>query len=99
MTDYNKLTVANLRQVLKERGIPSTGLTRKADIVKKLEEHDEYDAAPAEEEVEVEESAAQVEPEVQLEQAVAETQDDVAPNESECYFTCAYGSGYVLTWF
>jgi hypothetical protein len=97
MTDYNKLTVANLRQVLKERGIPSTGLTRKADIVKKLEEHDENDAAPAEEEVE--ESAAQVEPEVQSEQAVAETQDDAAPNESECCFTCAYGSGYVLTLF
>jgi hypothetical protein len=98
MTDYNKLTVANLRQVLKERGIPSTGLTRKADIVKKLEEHDEYDAAPAEEEEE-EESTAQVEPEVQSEQAVVEPQDDTAPNESECYFTCAYGASYILTLF
>jgi hypothetical protein len=40
MTDYNKLTVANLRQLLKDRGIPSTGLTRKAQIIEKLEEHD-----------------------------------------------------------
>lgn len=30
-----------LRQELKERGIPSTGLTRKAQIVEKLEEDDE----------------------------------------------------------
>jgi hypothetical protein len=40
MTDYNKLTVANLRQLLKDRSIPSTGLTRKAQIVAKLEEAD-----------------------------------------------------------
>ncbi|KAF9691684.1 hypothetical protein EKO04_010265 [Ascochyta lentis] len=38
MADYNKQTVAQLRQVLKDRGIPSTGLTRKAQIVEKLEE-------------------------------------------------------------
>jgi hypothetical protein len=40
MAQYNKQTVAQLRQVLKERGIPSTGLTRKAQIVEKLEEAD-----------------------------------------------------------
>ncbi|OCK79136.1 hypothetical protein K432DRAFT_444127 [Lepidopterella palustris CBS 459.81] len=40
MTDYNKLTVANLRQLLKDRNIPSTGLTRKAHIIEKLEEAD-----------------------------------------------------------
>ena len=38
MADYNKQTVAQLRQLLKDRGIPSTGLTRKAQIVEKLEE-------------------------------------------------------------
>ncbi|KAF2015465.1 hypothetical protein BU24DRAFT_421769 [Aaosphaeria arxii CBS 175.79] len=49
MTDYNKLTVANLRQILKDRGIASTGLTRKAQIIEKLEERDqEENAAPAE---------------------------------------------------
>jgi hypothetical protein len=47
MTDYNKLTVANLRQVLKERGIPSTGLTRKAQIIEKLEEADKVETAAA----------------------------------------------------
>ena len=40
MADYNKQTVAQLRQILKDRGIPSTGLTRKAQIVEKLEEED-----------------------------------------------------------
>src|SRR4051812_25685198 len=40
MADYNKQTVAQLRQLLKDRGIPSTGLTRKAQIVEKLEEAD-----------------------------------------------------------
>jgi len=41
MSDYSKLTVANLRAVLKQRGIPSTGLTRKAQIIEKLEEADQ----------------------------------------------------------
>jgi hypothetical protein len=40
MADYNKQTVAQLRQLLKDREIPSTGLTRKAQIVEKLEEAD-----------------------------------------------------------
>ncbi|KAJ4335957.1 hypothetical protein N0V95_008759, partial [Ascochyta clinopodiicola] len=40
MADYNKQTVAQLRQLLKDRGIPSTGLSRKAQIVEKLEEAD-----------------------------------------------------------
>jgi hypothetical protein len=40
MSDYNKQTVAQLRVLLKERGIPATGLTRKAQIVEKLEEAD-----------------------------------------------------------
>lgn len=47
MADYNKQTVAQLRQLLKDRGIPSTGLTRKAQIVEKLEEADSNgDGAP-----------------------------------------------------
>ena len=40
MTDYNKSTVAALRALLKDRGISSTGLTRKAQIIEKLEEWD-----------------------------------------------------------
>jgi hypothetical protein len=40
MTDYSKQTVAQLRQVLKDRSIPSTGLTRKVQIIEKLEEAD-----------------------------------------------------------
>lgn len=40
MEDYNKLKVAELRDVLKQRGIPSTGLSRKQQIVEALEAHD-----------------------------------------------------------
>ncbi|ORY15137.1 hypothetical protein BCR34DRAFT_598615 [Clohesyomyces aquaticus] len=47
MTDYNKLTVANLRQLLKDRHIPSTGLTRKAQIIEKLQEQDQANDASA----------------------------------------------------
>lgn len=36
-TDYNKLKVTELKDVLKERGIPSTGLTRKQQIIEALE--------------------------------------------------------------
>ncbi|KAK7608977.1 hypothetical protein BKA81DRAFT_409469 [Phyllosticta paracitricarpa] len=45
MTDYNKQTVANLRALLKDRGIPSTGLTRKAQIIERLEQHDAENAS------------------------------------------------------
>ncbi|KAJ4294008.1 hypothetical protein N0V90_007697 [Kalmusia sp. IMI 367209] len=48
MANYNKQTVANLRQLLKDRGIPSTGLTRKAQIVEKLEEWDSNNATEGE---------------------------------------------------
>jgi hypothetical protein len=44
MTDYSKQTVAQLRQLLKDRSIPSTGLTRKAQIIEKLEEADAAEA-------------------------------------------------------
>lgn len=44
MTTYSKETVATLRQLLKDRSIPSTGLTRKAQIVEKLEEWDSDNA-------------------------------------------------------
>lgn len=47
MADYAKQTVANLRQLLKDRGIPSTGLTRKVQIIEKLEEWDAAHVAPA----------------------------------------------------
>ena len=40
MADYSKQTVAQLRQLLKDRSIPSTGLTRKAQIIEKLQEAD-----------------------------------------------------------
>lgn len=40
MADYSKQTVAQLRQLLKDRNIPSTGLTRKAQIIERLEQAD-----------------------------------------------------------
>jgi SAP domain/RNSP1-SAP18 binding (RSB) motif len=48
MADYERLTVANLRIILKDRGIPSTGLTRKAQIIARLQEHDAAAAATSE---------------------------------------------------
>jgi uncharacterized membrane protein YgcG len=78
MTDYSKQTVAQLRQLLKDRSIPSTGLTRKAQIVEKLAEYDTtQDGAPAE----VEATPTAVEPDV-----VKEAQDtpDPAPAAGEC---------------
>jgi hypothetical protein len=65
MAEYEKMTVANLRVLLKDRGIPGTGLTRKAQIVAKLQEADE--AAAVTEPVE--------------EEAVAELEPDAAPVE------------------
>src|SRR3954468_3038224 len=77
MADYNKLTVANLRQLLKDRHIPSTGLTRKAQIIEKLEEADRAtNGAPAE----VGTDATIPLPE---EEEVVEEQDEAAANESE----------------
>lgn len=46
--DYEKLTVVRLREIFKERGIPATGLTRKAQLIEKLRE---VDSAGANEEV------------------------------------------------
>ena len=40
MTQYSSQTVANLRALLKSRGIPCTGLTRKQQIIDKLVEAD-----------------------------------------------------------
>lgn len=40
MTDYSKLKVAELKDLLKERGIPPTGLTRKQQLIDALEEDD-----------------------------------------------------------
>lgn len=48
MANYEKMTVANLRALLKDRGIPSTGLTRKAQIIEKLLEEDSQRSATAE---------------------------------------------------
>ncbi|KAL5114880.1 hypothetical protein ACEQ8H_007198, partial [Pleosporales sp. CAS-2024a] len=64
MADYNKQTVAQLRQVLRDRGIASTGLTRKAQIVERLEEADRagdddgQDVAPAAQEAQGEDEGA-----------------------------------------
>lgn len=47
MTDYNSLKVTELKEVLKQRGIPSTGLSRKQQIVDALEAHDATAATSA----------------------------------------------------
>ena len=42
--DYNSLTVAKLKDELKERDIPSTGLKLKKDYIDRLEQHDKDQA-------------------------------------------------------
>lgn len=59
MADYNKETVNKLRQLLKERAIPSTGLTRKAQMIEKLEEWDRANSNEEEAEDASEAAAAQ----------------------------------------
>ncbi|RMY09102.1 hypothetical protein D0868_04431 [Hortaea werneckii] len=51
-TDYSKLKVTELKDLLKERGIASTGLTRKQQMVDALEEEDGKTAAEQPEEPE-----------------------------------------------
>jgi hypothetical protein len=48
MTDYNRLKVTELKELLKERGIPSTGLSRKNQIIEALEANDTSNGAAAE---------------------------------------------------
>lgn len=44
---YRKQTVKQLRDLLKDRNIPSTGLTKKEQIIAKLVEHDDAETATA----------------------------------------------------
>ena len=55
MSQYSSQTVANLRAILKTRGIPCTGLTRKQQIIDKLVEADELLAAASAEQNEAKE--------------------------------------------
>ena len=64
MSDYNKMTVAELKELLKEAGLPVSG--KKADLIARLQDGAE-DSAPAQEEVAEEEVA---------EEEVSEESDD-----------------------
>ncbi|KAF4301735.1 DNA-binding SAP [Botryosphaeria dothidea] len=77
MTDYSKQTVAQLRQILKERGIPSTGLTRKQQIVERLQEHDAASAA------EPEDAPADAASDTAEPEAATETHDSPPADEND----------------
>ena len=64
MSDYEKMTVAELKELLKEAGLPVSG--KKADLIARLQDGAE-DSAPAQEEVAEEEVA---------EEEVSEESDD-----------------------
>ena len=64
MSDYEKMTVAELKELLKEAGLPVSG--KKADLIARLQD-DAEDSAPAQEEVAEEEVA---------EEEVSEESDD-----------------------
>ncbi|KAH7065396.1 hypothetical protein B0J12DRAFT_640215 [Macrophomina phaseolina] len=76
MADYSKQTVAQLRQVLKERGIPSTGLTRKQQIIEKLQEHD------ATADAEAEDASADTAPVTEEPEAAPEPQDETSATDT-----------------
>ncbi|KAI4637572.1 hypothetical protein J4E83_000389 [Alternaria metachromatica] len=78
MTDYSKQTVAQLRQVLKDRSIPSTGLTRKAQIIEKLQEADLAAETPSAPDEGTESADA---PPDAVEQVNTEVGDDTATKE------------------
>ena len=87
MTDYNTFKVTELKELLKERGIPSTGLSRKAQIIEALEANDATNAAGDEVQVEQDDGVAQEvddgaqdEPEVPVE---APEQDAPATSEEQ----------------
>jgi len=65
MSDYNKMTVAELKELLKEAGLPVSG--KKADLIARLQDGAE-DSAPAQEEV--------AEEEVSEEEVSEESDDD-----------------------
>ncbi|OJD31985.1 ankyrin repeat and zinc finger domain-containing protein [Diplodia corticola] len=77
MTDYSKQTVAQLRQVLKERSIPSTGLTRKQQIIEKLQEHDAAAAAENEDA-----SATEATPVAEEPESATEPQDPSSASDN-----------------
>ena len=87
MTDYNTFKVTELKELLKERGIPSTGLSRKQQIIEALEANDATNAAGDEVQAEQDDGVAQEvddgaqdEPEVPVE---APGQDAPATSEEQ----------------
>jgi hypothetical protein len=74
--EYGSLTVAVLRAILKERGIASTGLTRKAQIIEKLEEDDARKTSGGPEETQHESPAT-----LQADQPVSEASSMTMPTE------------------
>ena len=70
MSDYEKMTVAQLKELLKESGLPVSG--KKADLIARLQEGAE-EPAPVEEESSTEES---VEEEAMEEESVEEDDSD-----------------------
>ena len=61
MSDYEKMTVAELKELLKEAGLPVSG--KKADLIARLQEGAE-EAAPADEEINDEEVDDEVDDEI-----------------------------------
>lgn len=84
MAEYNKQTVANLRALLKDRGIPSTGLTRKAQIIERLEQHD-AETANAEPEVDAQLDGTNDDAEAEAREVPPESEPatDAAPAKDE----------------
>ena len=84
MSDYDKMTVAELKELLKEAGLPVSG--KKADLIARLQDGAE-DSAPAQEEVAEEEVA---------EEEVSEESDDDYEDEMDVEDAPANANGNAI---
>lgn len=86
MTDYNSFKAAELKELLKERGIPSTGLTRKQQYIEALQEDDNKPDAQANgdngDNAVAEEDDVKQDAQEDNEQSVAQTKEE-SPNAQE----------------
>lgn len=87
MADYNAMKVADLRDELKRRGISSTGLSRKVQIIEAIEEDDNNAGSPAnqvnESDVPTVERPAEEEEEPATEPATKDESNELTVPETE----------------
>lgn len=93
--DYTSLKVADLKGLLKERGIPSTGLSRKQQIVEALEAHDTNGGGATAPDGDAEVPSDGAAAPVQSDADVEEAEDGTGPEETPPGGADVHGNGQV----